>query len=219
MEKKRSWFIRRWYVLVLGIVVGIVVLVGAIVAVVMASIKSSDAYKEALVRARGSTALIEAIGTPMNDGFMPTGSIEVSGDFGEAKLSISISGPKGSAVLHLDAEKSMGKWDFKLLKAVIDDTGREIDLLEKKETGIGDRGARIRELILQEPPGRDIVGLRESAVIAQLGPPTSREGNALYYGVYEGNYKVGEFVVIVANGTVTDAYFEKPPDIPRPPEP
>jgi len=127
MEKKRSWFVRRWYVFVLGVVVlGIIIMM-----IVIAGMKSSDAYKEALARARNSKALTEAIGTPIDDGFMPTGRVEVSGDFGEAKLSISISGPKGSAVLFLEAQKSAGKWEFTLLRAVIDDTGAEVDLLEE----------------------------------------------------------------------------------------
>ena len=129
MEKKRSWFSRRWYV----ILIGVIVLGGGIMMIVTASLKSCDAYIEALARARDSQALVEAIGAPMDDGFMPTGSVKVSGDFGEAHLSISVSGPKGSAVVYLEARKSMGKWSFSLLKAVVDETGKEIDLLGEPE--------------------------------------------------------------------------------------
>ncbi|MCP4379001.1 MAG: hypothetical protein GY794_22845 [bacterium] len=125
MEKKRSWIVRRWYL----IVIGVIVLGGGLMAIVVTTMKSSDAYCEALERARGSKALVEAIGTPMEDGFLPTGSISVSGDFGEAKMSISVSGPKGSATVYFEAEKSMKKWTFILLKAVVDKTETEIDLL------------------------------------------------------------------------------------------
>ena len=125
MGKVTSWMIKRWYL----VLIGVVAFGGGIIMIVISSMKSCDAYSEALVRARSNSALVEALGEPITDGFLPTGSIQISGDSGVAKISVSISGPKGSAVLYLDAEKSMGKWSFNSLKAVVDETDQEVDLL------------------------------------------------------------------------------------------
>jgi hypothetical protein len=161
--------IRRWYL----VLIGAIILSGGVMLIVTSSMKSCDAYREALVRARGNSALVAALGEPINDGFLPTGSIKISGDSGVAQLSISISGPKGSGVLYLDAKKSMGKWSFDLLKAVIDGTEQEIDLLvavfanPQKDDEVASRWKKVNSVAVYfnpKPDGQKWVGKKLSDV-------------------------------------------------------
>ena len=66
--------------------------------------------------------------TPISEGFMPSGSVNVSGSTGTANLSISISGPKGSGTITVEARRSGGNWTYQLLQVQIAGTGKIIDL-------------------------------------------------------------------------------------------
>ena len=93
--------------------------------------KSSDAYKDALVRAELNPAVLSALGAPVKAGLVFTGHIQVSGPSGRAELAIPLSGPKGKGTLYVKAMKSAGEWRFSLLVLKLDATGENIDLLEK----------------------------------------------------------------------------------------
>jgi len=129
MGSTLSWMSRRWYLVLLMVIVGLAVLGGGIILTVSSFMKSSDAYTEAMQIARSNPALIEMIGEPIEEGFLPTGEISTSGSSGKANLAISLSGPKGAATLYLESKKSVGKWKFNFLTAVVNETGQEIDLL------------------------------------------------------------------------------------------
>jgi hypothetical protein len=58
-----------------------------------------------------------------------SGKSSENGATGSADLKIPLSGPKGSAMLHLRASKSEGVWTFSHLKVQIDSTNQQIDLL------------------------------------------------------------------------------------------
>ena len=94
--EQRSWFRRnlKWLIPVgcLGSLLVCAGGIGAIVLIVFGAIKSSDAYTEALERATSNAAVQAALGTPIQAGWFPTGSINTSGSSGSADLAIPISG-------------------------------------------------------------------------------------------------------------------------------
>lgn len=99
---------------------------------ISALMKSSDAYKEALARAKAEPAVIEALGTPIREGFFLTGNVQLSGSRGDADLAIPISGPNGKATVYVVAKKSMGQWTFRHLIIEIQNTGKRIDISDKE---------------------------------------------------------------------------------------
>jgi hypothetical protein len=121
----RNW---KWFTPLTAAIV--LAAIGGFVAAIMGLIKSSDAYTGALARARSAPAVIDAIGTPIKDGFLVSGNINVSGTTGAADLAIPVSGPKGSASIVIQASKSLGVWHFDHMIVQVDATQQRIDLSE-----------------------------------------------------------------------------------------
>jgi hypothetical protein len=90
-------------------------------------LKSSDAYKIAVERAKADQRVVTAIGTPIREGAFPTGKTNVNGPSGDTDMAISISGPKGKATIYAVGTKSAGKWTFSKLTADLPN-GETIDL-------------------------------------------------------------------------------------------
>jgi hypothetical protein len=93
--------------------------------------KSSDAYKLALQRVQANPAAAAALGTPIHEGWLVMGNIQVNGASGAANLQIPVSGPAGEGDVFVEATKSAGAWNFKTLVLQLDDGGRRIDLLDE----------------------------------------------------------------------------------------
>ena len=108
-----------------------VVLVGSIVLIVFSAVKSSDVYKDALAQAKTHPAVIEALGSPVTEGFLVSGNTNVNGASGEANLSIPVSGPKGKGTIYVAARKSLGRWNYSGLVLEIERTHQRIDLLQR----------------------------------------------------------------------------------------
>jgi hypothetical protein len=106
-----------------------VVFVGSIALIVFSAVKSTDVYKDALARAKANPAVIEALGSPITEGFLVSGNTNVNGASGEANLSIPVSGPKGKGTIYVAATKSLGRWNYSGLVMEIGATHRRIDLL------------------------------------------------------------------------------------------
>jgi hypothetical protein len=102
----------------------------AIVMIVFSAIKSTEPYKEALARARMNPAVVEALGSPITEGFFVSGNTNVNGAAGEANLAIPISGPKGKGTIYAKAMKSLGRWSYSDLVVEIQATRNRIDLLK-----------------------------------------------------------------------------------------
>jgi len=128
---KKGWWGRnwKWFVPVgcLGMIVIFVGFVVLVVALVFGAIKSSDAYTQALAAVKASTAVAEALGSPIEPGFVVTGSINVSGPSGDAALAIPISGPKGKGTITVVAKKTAGKWEFTTLEVTVEGSDKPID--------------------------------------------------------------------------------------------
>ena len=129
-----SWWSRNWKWFVptgcLGLLAAALGFVALIVTLVFGAMKSSDAYREALTRARASPAVQQALGTPIEDGLFMGGNIQVSGPSGHADISFPISGPKGKGTVYVVADKSAGQWTFSTLVAEIDATQERLNLLQ-----------------------------------------------------------------------------------------
>ena len=99
-----------------------------ILAIVFGALKSSDAYKTAVARAKANPAVVEALGTPIEEGLFLSGKTNVNGPSGEADLSIPLSGPKGKGTLYVLATKSAGQWTYQTLVFEDAQPGQRIDL-------------------------------------------------------------------------------------------
>ena len=105
--------------------------VGSIVVIVFSAIKSTDVYKEALARAKADPAVIEALGSPIKDGFLVSGNTNVNGASGESNLAIPISGPKAKGTIYVSASMSLERWNYSGLVVEVRQTHQRIDLLQK----------------------------------------------------------------------------------------
>jgi hypothetical protein len=132
---KRDWVERNWRWLIPLLCLVVAACFCGFFALVMSFMKSSDAYSVALERAKSAPAVIDALGTPIEDGFFVTGSVNIYGSSGKADLAIPISGPKGEATVYVAAKKSLGVWHFDGLVVDIIKTATRIDLSDGKREG------------------------------------------------------------------------------------
>jgi len=131
---KPNWWTRNWkWFVPLGcftVALLFLAFVGSILVIVFSAMKSTDVYKEALMRAKADPAVIEALGSPIKDGFLVSGNTNVNGASGESNLAIPISGPKGKGTIYVSATKSLGRWNYSGLVVEISGTHERIDLLQ-----------------------------------------------------------------------------------------
>ena len=127
---KRNW---KWFVPLGCVTIALLflVFVGSILVIVFSAMKSTDVYREALARAKADPAVIEALGSPIKDGFLMSGNTNVNGASGESNLAIPISGPKGNGTIYVSANKSLGQWNYSGLVVEAGQTHQRIDLLHK----------------------------------------------------------------------------------------
>ena len=107
----------------------LVLFVVFVVSIVFSAMKSTDVYKGALARAQAHPSVIEALGSPIKEGFLVSGNTSVNGASGETNLSIPISGPNGKGTIYVAANKSLGRWNYSGLIVEITKTHQRIDLL------------------------------------------------------------------------------------------
>ena len=115
----------------LTVVLLFVVFVGSILVIVFSAMKSTEVYKDALAQAKANPVVIEALGSPLKDGFLVSGNTNVNGASGESNLAIPISGPKGKGTIYVSANKSLGRWNYSGLVVEVGQTHERIDLLQK----------------------------------------------------------------------------------------
>ena len=132
-QPPRSWWSRNWKWLV-PVCIGTPILVCAgfvtlVVTMAFGIIRNTEVYAQAVYTARTDADVVAALGTPIEEGFLVSGNMEVTSQSGYADLSIPISGPYGSATIYAEAEKHQGEWYFESLEVVVDETDEWIDLL------------------------------------------------------------------------------------------
>jgi len=69
----------------------------------------------AVAAAESNPVVQQKLGEPLKVGFLPSGSMEISGSSGHADLSIPVSGPRGQGTIYAVARKSVGLWKFESL--------------------------------------------------------------------------------------------------------
>lgn len=123
---------RRWlWILPLGCL-GLLVLAGgalfAILSLVNGVIQQADAYTVPLQRAQASAEVRGLLGEPVEAGWFTQGNIRFKNDEGEAELSIPLQGPRGSAILRVEATKQAGEWTYQRMQVVPEAGAAAIDL-------------------------------------------------------------------------------------------
>jgi len=91
-----------------------------IMAVTFGSMKSSAPYQQALSAVQTNPEAIQALGEPIKAGFLLSGSINLSGNTGEASLAIPVSGPRGKGTIYVEAEKYDNAWHYNRLELQVD---------------------------------------------------------------------------------------------------
>ncbi|HFE66435.1 MAG TPA: hypothetical protein ENJ93_04150 [Chloroflexi bacterium] len=91
-----------------------------IIAVTFGSMKSSAPYQQALSAAQTNPQAVQALGEPIKAGFLLSGSINLSGNTGDASLAIPVSGPKGKGTIYVEAEKYDNAWHYSRLELQVD---------------------------------------------------------------------------------------------------
>lgn len=132
MAEKKGGGILKWVLLIGcgGVLLLVLACGGAFLAIfgtVRTSMLSSAAYEQALEIARPD---IEAeIGTPFEEGYFVTGSINNSGGRTEVDMSVPLKGPRGEATLYIVATCYAGT-DCDYADLTLVSGGDRIDLLE-----------------------------------------------------------------------------------------
>ena len=112
---------------------GVVIVLGAVVcAVIMifvfGAMKRSDVYKGALNRVQNDPRAVAALGSPIEPGWIVTGSIHLdTTSGGNAEINFGVSGPKAKGKVHAVATIEEGKWKYETL-TLTPDGGAPIDL-------------------------------------------------------------------------------------------
>src|SRR5207302_9900023 len=131
---RKGWWQRNWKWFVptgcLTLIALGVLFVVCIVFFVFSILKSSDAYKIAVTRAKEDQRVVAVLGAPIQEGLVPSGKTNVNGPSGEADIAIPISGPKGKATIYAVGTKSAGKWTFSKLAVQVEGSDETIDLNE-----------------------------------------------------------------------------------------
>lgn len=112
---------------------GVVAWIGIIGLIPVASLSffwlfsQAQPYVMAVERLKQNPDAISELGTPISAGY-PRGHISVDNDSGNAELSFSATGPKGSGTVYVDARKDLGAWRLTRLELELDGRDRTIDL-------------------------------------------------------------------------------------------
>lgn len=129
----RSWWSRNWkWAVPVGCATPLLVCGGGVTLLLMfifGTIKSSQPYEHSLAVASADARVIAALGTPIEPAWLVTGSIDLAGARGSAELSYDLTGPNGSATVHVVAVKSAGQWTYSTLAVDVHAGAQRIDLL------------------------------------------------------------------------------------------
>lgn len=120
---------RKWAMWGVIVWLAAIVLFGVLFGGVFYVLKNSEAYRLGAARLQASMEAAELLGTPIATG-IPSGSIKISDDTGQAALSFSASGSKATGQVSLTADKKGGVWSLRTLTLKVDGREDAIDLLK-----------------------------------------------------------------------------------------
>ncbi|MCW0424500.1 MULTISPECIES: cytochrome c oxidase assembly factor Coa1 family protein [Xanthomonas] len=153
---KRGWWARHWKWAVPLIVLVLGALLLASIAVFVLGIarvtKSSEPYRVGVMAAQHDPRVAAALGAPIKDGIMPSGSFNSSGGgSGNAELSVSLHGSRANGTLYIEAERHAGEWHYTTLQ-VLPDAGEAIPLLDALGQDAEDEDEEADEMAVEAPP-------------------------------------------------------------------
>jgi hypothetical protein len=119
---------RRWAICGAVVWIGGIVLFVGVFFGTFSILKHSEAYQLGVARLQNSPVATVALGTPITTG-SPTGSININGSSGEARLNFSASGPRASGMVMVQAVKQNGVWSLTKLTLQLDGKDEGIDLI------------------------------------------------------------------------------------------
>jgi len=130
--QKRGWWSRNWlWAAPVGCLTPVLLCGGCLFAVIggaMGAMKSSDPFRDSLAAAQASPDVQEALGEPIEAGFLVQGRLNVDSASKLADLNYPVTGPKGSGTVYVSGEADAGgPWVYEEMRVRIDG-GPEIDL-------------------------------------------------------------------------------------------
>lgn len=99
-------------------------------------LKRTTPYQEAMRRANASDEAKDLLGSPIEAGWLPSGSVNESGGGGTADLSIPVHGPKQKGTIYVKAHRDRGHWQFDQME-LDPESGGPVDLLNEEGDGGG----------------------------------------------------------------------------------
>lgn len=113
------WFVPTGCLGAIGLLVGFVFLM---ITLLFGAMKKSEVYRVALETAQTHGEVQAALGTPVEDGLIFSGNINVTPTSGDADFAIPIKGPQAKGTIFAVASKSAGKWTFSTLEVEVSGT-------------------------------------------------------------------------------------------------
>lgn len=95
-----------------------------------ALMRSSEAYTSGLATAQADARVVALLGEPVEGGLLVMGSLQTSGEAGEAMIEFPLDGPRGEARLHVEGRRRGGRWTWERMEVVPEGDGPVIDLLQ-----------------------------------------------------------------------------------------
>jgi len=92
-------------------------------------VRTSWPYSEGVRLARNHRQVEEALGNPIEVGWLFSGSFGVAGQSGSARLVVPLMGPNGRGTLYVLAKKAEGQWEFELAEVEVSNRANRINLL------------------------------------------------------------------------------------------
>ena len=125
-SRKTVWIIVS---AVFGVGLLVVLFVVGIMAAVFGAMKSNEPYRHSVDIAVHDPLVIRALGAPVVPGWLPSGSINLNGDSGEADLSIPLKGSLHSGTLYVTARRAERIWSYQNMAVRVEGTDKRINLL------------------------------------------------------------------------------------------
>jgi len=130
---RRSWLGRNWKWLLATFFLGLVVFAFGIFAIILGVMRDSTVAKNSVERARSSDPVVERLGTPISEGWLVSGSVNVSSGAGDADLTVPIAGPKGKGTVYAVAHMTAGTWTYDKLQVGFEGSAERVNLLAMTE--------------------------------------------------------------------------------------
>ncbi|MEZ5302769.1 MAG: cytochrome c oxidase assembly factor Coa1 family protein [Verrucomicrobiales bacterium] len=96
---------------------------------IFSTLKNSEPAERSLEMIARDPAVIAELGSPVEQGWMVGGNINLANADGHADLHYPVSGPSGSGSARILATRSANLWTFDEITVTIDGSGKVIDVL------------------------------------------------------------------------------------------